>query len=109
MAVVQTVQAVRCAECEELHAVENKHFIAVHGNLTIGLQGGVIGNNLEDDGKLKNVTILCVRCFKTMLAREGVDFENECIRPTEDVPKPVVTNTKSSVIAEHDDWDEEGE
>lgn len=61
-----TVPAVRCAICGKLHAQESDNYVAVQGNITIGMKKGIIGNNIENDIVTK-VSIFCKGgCFASV-------------------------------------------
>lgn len=55
--------AVMCDVCGKMHLSDSKTYIAVSGNVTVGMSGGLIGNNLNDQDVVKNVSIFCHHCF----------------------------------------------
>ena len=56
--------AVKCRVCGKYHKTDSETFVAVSGNITRGLGGGIVGNNIENDIVTK-VSIFCVgQCFK---------------------------------------------
>jgi hypothetical protein len=60
--VLPTIQAIRCCHCQRLHDINEHTFIAVHGNLTIGMNGGLFGNS-----KCNLVSIFCFgECLEYM-------------------------------------------
>jgi hypothetical protein len=73
--VIPTVKAVKCIDCEALFDAVSDKFVTFHGNFTKGLSDGVIGNNFDEDGTLKNVSILCIPCFKNKLLQQVVNPE----------------------------------
>lgn len=75
MSSVKTIKAVECLRCERIMRADGENFFATHGNLTIGLGGGIIGNNFDDDGMLKNVSIHCIPCYKNLLLEAGINTE----------------------------------
>lgn len=62
---MKTIEAVQCIECGKLHDKLAETFIAFHGNVTVGLLGGVIGNNLDNFHHVINTTVLCPDCAVT--------------------------------------------
>lgn len=60
---LNAVKAVRCVNCQRLHEVTSQDFVAVYGNITVGLSGGIVGNNIVDN-KLINVSVYCSPCFR---------------------------------------------
>lgn len=56
---LKTYQTVKCFYCGKQHPLESKDYITIYGNICVGEMSGVIGNNFDLDGKLKNVTVLC--------------------------------------------------
>lgn len=54
-----------CVACGKAHEASSKDFVAIAGNITIGLSDGVIGNNLHegyyegDDVRVLHVSIFC--------------------------------------------------
>lgn len=60
MAQLGKIEAVKCDICGFLHEkCNNKNYIEIHGNITIGSCAGLIGNNFDDDGKLNRSFIIC--------------------------------------------------
>lgn len=61
------LKAVKCIRCEKLHELipDSREFVTVHGNIMIGLNGGIIGNNFDEEGKLKKITVFCTSCFRS--------------------------------------------
>lgn len=59
-----TVRAVKCGVCGQLHEVDADTFVSVAGNICIGEGGGLIGDNLDQGDRVVNVSIFCRgRCF----------------------------------------------
>lgn len=56
---VETIEAVECVVCGKLHRVDDNRFVSIHGNICIGMNGGVVGNNLDESGRVCKVTIVC--------------------------------------------------
>lgn len=58
-----TKEVVKCDHCGSIHLVDEgsqqTDFIAIHGNITIGMNGGVIGNNFDQDGTVNRISIYC--------------------------------------------------
>lgn len=54
-----TLQAVRCTVCKALHDAAADSYFAVHGNIMIGPAGGIVGNNLDEEGRVTSASIYC--------------------------------------------------
>ncbi len=62
------VSAVKCMSCGRLHEDSTDTFVAVHGNITKGLGGGIVGNNLDQNERVKHVSIFCFpHCFAQIM------------------------------------------
>jgi hypothetical protein len=48
-----------CVECGKKHTPDSEEFFTIIGNMTIGLYGGIIGNNFDSDGRLFRVHYCC--------------------------------------------------
>ena len=66
---LEIYKSVKCAGCGcLLEAIPDaRNFIAVYGNIMIGLSKGIIGNNLDDEGKVTNVHVDCIPCFRRFI------------------------------------------
>lgn len=60
-----TVAAVTCMVCGQMHRVDCKDFIAIYGNVMIGMDDTIIGENIDEKGKVIGSTIYCRKsaCF----------------------------------------------
>lgn len=62
----KVILTVKCAICGKLHEQEGAGYVAVAGNITIGVSEGIVGNNIENDIVIK-VSIFCVgECFESI-------------------------------------------
>ena len=52
-------ESVACSVCKTLHDVDSDNFFVVWGNITVGTNGGIVGNNLDDKGKVYRATVFC--------------------------------------------------
>jgi hypothetical protein len=52
------VEIIKCDLCNKLHLRDSETFALVSGNITIGMGGGVVGNNIEND-KVINTSCFC--------------------------------------------------
>lgn len=78
--------AVQCAVCGKYHLSDSNDYIAVSGNVTIGMNHGLIGNNLTDGDVVKHVSVFCLECFK--IACDSNQKKSEDIEEkTEEKPK----------------------
>ena len=53
---VKTIAAVECAVegCDALHSSKDVTFFTVYGNICIGTEGGIVGNNFGDNNRVEN-------------------------------------------------------
>jgi hypothetical protein len=58
-----------CSHCKTKHPTSSEDFFAVYGNITRGLGGGMVGNNI-DHNRVKRVSIYCFGCFCGYLCEE---------------------------------------
>lgn len=70
----------KCMGCGKKHIVaaddkENEAFLTFHGNVYVGVSGGIIGNNFDDNGHLENVSCCCrtVKCVLKSLKHAQLD------------------------------------
>lgn len=66
------VSAVKCIQCNKLHEVDSPTYFKFSGNLYVGDNGGLIGNNLDVDGKVERESIICVECFISYLINSEI-------------------------------------
>lgn len=66
---VEQVMCVKCQACSKLHDINANTFFSFYGNVMVGMEGGIIGNNFDKQGKLKRVTIYCrsKKCLESVL------------------------------------------
>lgn len=62
-------EKVTCSACGTRHFPDEETFFTFYGNVTLGLNGGLIGNHFSKDGKLARVTFLCAKrkCLSGLL------------------------------------------
>lgn len=68
---ITTFTAVKCFTCGKLHDAKGDTFLSFHGNVCVGTNGGIIGNNFDDEGKVNRVMIFCRKesCLRESLLR----------------------------------------
>lgn len=74
--VIPVTQAVECVKCGTLHKLEADSFVTIAGNIMVGLEGGVVGPNLDDDYSLTSASIYCRKtdCTQEIIdALRGID------------------------------------
>jgi len=54
-----TIEAVECVVCKKLIRADSEHYLSILGNIHIGRNGGMIGNNFDEDGRLQSATYVC--------------------------------------------------
>jgi hypothetical protein len=77
--------AVRCAICSKEHVVatddtKNTGFVTFHGNVCVGMSGGVVGNNIDEKtGRVYRVTLVCRTpdCVAGILKHLGMGEDHE--------------------------------
>ena len=59
---------VECDVCKTKHSMSSEDFMVYYGNVTVGIGGGLIGNNLHH-GAVMRVAVMCRKpeCHKTLL------------------------------------------
>ena len=74
----ETVVAVECCACGSLHKQEALSYITIAGNIYIGANGGVVGNNLDDEGKVTRSTYCCSKmsCLDKLFLNEVFRLKN---------------------------------
>lgn len=53
------VEAVKCSDCGRLHEENSNKFVTVYGNICLGVSGGLVGNNIDSDGKVAEPVAFC--------------------------------------------------
>lgn len=66
---IKTRQYVECAVCGKEHDTESTDFRTFHGNVYVGMHGGVVGNNLDKGGRVRRAQYCCAApgCIATFL------------------------------------------
>ena len=67
-------KVVQCTRCQKNHRVKDNSYLTFEGNVYVGTGGGLIGDNFDDDGRIKRVTVVCRtrECLEPLL---GLDEE----------------------------------
>ena len=50
---------IKCMVCGREHEFGSDKFFSIYGNVLIGINGGIIGNNFSNDGKLARINFIC--------------------------------------------------
>jgi len=65
------IDSIKCDKCEEIHQLSASTFFTVAGNIYIGTNGGVVGNNLHEnttkDLLVVNMSHYCKSCLFMIL------------------------------------------
>jgi len=72
---IEYVKAVKCGRCGAIHDSHSDTFFTVHGNICLGLYGGIVGNNFdtnlkkykEEEHVLKKIDVFCRQCLIDIL------------------------------------------
>jgi hypothetical protein len=82
------VECVKCIKCGMLHSAISpggkEKFFSVHGNICIGLNGGIVGNNLNEDGQVNRVMVYCFNCLIKYL-QENISPDRNPVISDEDI------------------------
>jgi len=62
-----------CLNCGKEYGIDSEDFLTFYGNVTVGLNGGIIGNNFDEDGRLFRVHFFCrsVDCLPKSFFKKG--------------------------------------
>jgi hypothetical protein len=74
------IESIKCESCNDLFPVNSKKFFTISGNIYIGLEGGLIGNVLDEDKRVAKETHYCVTCFKRIIEDSTKDSSVSNIR-----------------------------
>ena len=67
------IKAIECdgTGCSMLVKADSEDYFTIMGNIFVGQNGGIVGNNLDDEGKVINNTFFCKSCFVMMINDAG--------------------------------------
>lgn len=66
------VTAIQCDNCGRLlDSKDKERFYTFYGNVTLGLDEQLIGNNIDREGKLKDEVHYCKFCLTKIFLLEG--------------------------------------
>lgn len=60
------IESVKCDKCGRFFDTGSNDFFTIYGNVCRGLEGGIIGNNLDDDMKVVRENHYCEVCFNNI-------------------------------------------
>lgn len=60
---------IKCDACNKLHPKDSEEFISIYGNIMVGLNGSIVGNNFDEDRRLFRLFYFCrkLECFPKLL------------------------------------------
>jgi len=61
---------IKCDKCGNIHNSEMESFYTVHGNILVGTNGGLVGNNIAEDGVVLDPVHYCIDCLLNILNLE---------------------------------------
>lgn len=64
------IKAIQCDECKKLLLFNSREYFTIHGNIYIGNEGGLIGNNLDKENRVIRENHFCRNCLKVFLFDE---------------------------------------
>lgn len=82
------IKAVECDKCEKLMKSNSEDFLTIMGNICLGLNQGLIGDNLSEDGKVKSNSYFCRSCFASLTKYESIREDNLPTPPIDLSPTP---------------------
>jgi len=86
----EDIKAVRCDECGAIHAKDENSYVTVAGNILIGQDTQVVGNNLRQNMSLARSSVYCLSCFRAVTSLKEVDSDPE----PKSVPQLLLEETK---------------
>jgi len=71
-----------CFRCNTEHDMKSEDFISFHGNVHLGIDGGLIGNNIGcktnvfkgKTGMISRISICCKSCFCNKIAKQWGEY-----------------------------------
>lgn len=63
------ISSVKCEGCGSIFLDTTEDFFVIYGNITIGVGGGLIGNNFNDEWSLLKSSVYCHKCFADIFAK----------------------------------------
>lgn len=64
------IEVYECERCGILLKSDNPNLRTVSGNIYIGVDGGIVGNNLDNDGKVTRDAHYCLNCLSDIIANK---------------------------------------
>ena len=55
--------------CNQIHPANGSTYIRVQGNIYLGAMGGLVGDNFDEDGRVREDSIFCTSCFMNYMAQ----------------------------------------
>jgi hypothetical protein len=95
-----TISGVQCDVCGKIHNIDAKTYLAFHGNVTVGKNTGIIGN--EDNTK---ISIMCLSpsCMKILIDLAHFSEQNNNkveTLPTPSVPDDSQDNSQDNIVSD---------
>ena len=70
------IEAYECESCGKLLKPDSENLRTVYGNICVGLQGGIVGNNLKDSVVFRDAHY-CTECLITLIQYKPVSRSSE--------------------------------
>lgn len=64
------IEGITCDKCNKLFLKNSENYFTIEGNIYIGEDGGLIGNNFDKEGKVVRINHFCRDCLKKILFEE---------------------------------------
>jgi len=64
------VEVIKCDRCGASHDIDCESFYTVYGNILVGTNGGLVGNNIAEDGVVLDPVHYCIDCLFNILNLE---------------------------------------
>jgi len=59
-----------CSKCGRQHKADSAEFRTVYGDITVGLTGGIVGGNIDEEGVLFRSMVYCTECLVKVIKLE---------------------------------------
>lgn len=69
------IKAIQCDGCKKLLLFNSREYFTIHGNIYIGNEGGLIGNNLDKENRVIRENHFCRECLKKILIEDVDEME----------------------------------
>jgi hypothetical protein len=61
--------SISCHKCGKVHEENSINFRVVYGDITVGIQGGIVGGNFDANGDLFRSMAFCTECLVELITK----------------------------------------